>query len=127
MAQSLVSAFQSPSERAAIDRLCAWLEITDAETIAAQDHVKEIKHPTPIGQAQHCPDLNSRCFARPVADRLIQQRRCIAHGPFSGAGDQGQSIVGNFGPFVWFMPPAANPKASVNSRLTISPTPIDIV
>ena len=66
MAQSLVSAFQSPSERAAIDRLCAWLEITDAETIAAQDHVITGKTVVFTGSLEKM----SRAEAKAQAERL---------------------------------------------------------
>ena len=66
MAQSLVSAFQSPSERAAIDRLCAWLEITDAETIAAQDHVITGKTVVFTGSLEKM----SRAEAKVQAERL---------------------------------------------------------
>ena len=66
MAQSLVSAFQSPSERAAIDRLCAWLEITDAETIAAKDHVITGKTVVFTGSLEKM----SRAEAKAQAERL---------------------------------------------------------
>ena len=66
MAQSLVSAFQSPSERAAIDRLCAWLEITDAKTIAAQDHVITGKTVVFTGSLEKM----SRAEAKAQAERL---------------------------------------------------------
>ena len=66
MAQSLVSAFQSPSERAAIERLCGWLEITDAETIAAQDHVISGKTVVFTGSLEKM----SRAEAKAQAERL---------------------------------------------------------
>ncbi len=66
MAQSLVSAFQSPRERAAIDRLCAWLAITDAETNAAQDYVISGKTVVFTGSLEKM----SRAEAKVQAERL---------------------------------------------------------
>ena len=66
MAQSLVSAFQSSSERAAIERLYAWLEITDSETIAAQNHAITGKTVVFTGSLQKM----SRAEAKAQAERL---------------------------------------------------------
>ena len=66
-----------------------------AGRIAAQDHIEQVQHPPAVRQPQHGAHLHGRCFARAMADRLIQQRRRIARRPFGGAGDQRQRVIGN--------------------------------
>ncbi len=64
-----------------------------------QDHIEQVEHAAAVGQPQHRADLIGGGFASAVADRLIEQGLRIAGGPFGGAGDEGERLIRDLGPF----------------------------
>ena len=69
--------------REALERACG---------AAADEVVEQIEDPAAVGKPEHRTDAVGRDLARPHRDRLVEDRKAVAHRAFGGTRDQVQGI-----------------------------------